>query len=162
LSPPTRQAGDSLQQFVRLAPVKTEPSPADLELTFGPKPLTLRPGAQGKEARWDVIQPAWLSGVDAAGLGLGNGREVPLGEADGLTLPFPSGAKATPPTKDGVLAVDWNNDHLTDFVLAGAGGLRFFRQEAGGKFKDVTESTKLPPEILKGDYFGAWAADVDL
>jgi Tfp pilus assembly protein PilF len=162
LSPPAFFAGDSLQQFVRLAPLKTDPSPPDTELTFEPKPLALRPEVSGKGKRWDVVLPAWLNGTDAPVALVANAQEVRRADGDGPVFAFPSGPKAVPPSMAGVLAVDWNNDHLTDFLLAGAGGLRFFAQEAIGKFADVSEGTKLPPAVLKGDYWGAWAADVDL
>ncbi len=82
-------------------------------------------------------------------------------DAAGLALPFPSGPQAMPPSIDGVLAIDWNNDELIDLVFAGAGGLRFFKHTEKG-YSDITVSTKLPPEILKGDYHGAWAVDVDM
>ncbi len=162
LNPPAGQAGDSMQQFVRLAPLRSDPSPPDTAMTFEPKPLALRPEVSGKGKRWDVILPAWLNGTDAPVVLVANAQEVRRADADGPTFAFPSGTKAVPPSMAGILAVDWNNDHLTDFLLVGAGGLRFFAQEANGKFADVTESTKLPPAVLKADYWGAWAADVDL
>jgi hypothetical protein len=50
---------------------------------------------------------------------------------------------------------------MMDFVLAGAGGLRFFQQGSDGGFADVTDATKLPSEILGMAASGAWAADID-
>ena len=46
--------------------------------------------------------------------------------------------------------------------LVGLAGLLFYQQEADGNFTDVTAKTTLPPEVLKGDYTAALAADVDL
>ena len=80
----------------------------------------------------------------------------------GPALAFPGGEKKTPPTAYGVLPVDWDNDFRTSLVLAGAGGLRFFRQDANHQFSDVTAKTGLDAATLSGDYFGAWAADVDM
>lgn len=158
LNPPVGQTGDALQQFVKLAPLRTAPSPPDVDLTFEAKPLPW----QVKDARWDVILPAWLNGTDAPVVLVANAREVRRTDGASPIFAFPSGANATPPTLAGVLAVDWNNDQLMDFVLAGAGGLRFFEQQEGGKFTDVTERTKLPASVLQGDLFGAWVADVDM
>ncbi len=67
-----------------------------------------------------------------------------------------------PPTVDGVLPVDLNNDELIDLVLAGAGGLRFYRHGGNKGFEDVTARTKLPAQLVAGDYHGAWAADIEM
>jgi hypothetical protein len=40
--------------------------------------------------------------------------------------------------------------------------LRFWQQQADGSFADVTTKTGLPQEILEGDYYGAWAADIEM
>ncbi|MFO0844884.1 MAG: FG-GAP-like repeat-containing protein [Gemmataceae bacterium] len=160
LDPGKGQNGRSLQQFVRLAPLKTEPSPPDLDLWFPAAKLLWRPEVDAGKERWDVIAPVWLNGNDTPAVMLANSREVRRGDAAGPALPFPSGGQ--PPTIDGVLAIDWDNDHATDFLLSGAGGLRFHKQESNASFKDVTDRTKLPADVLKGDYWGAWAADLDL
>ncbi len=46
-------------------------------------------------------------------------------------------------------------------MLAGAGGVRFLRQDSPPKFTDVTAQTKLPPSVLNGNYTGAWAIDIE-
>src|SRR5262249_3587198 len=58
--------------------------------------------------------------------------------------------------------LDWNNDFLMDLLLAGREGLRFYQQQKDGSFTDVTAKTGLPADVLKADYYGAWAQDVDL
>src|SRR5262249_25710318 len=60
------------------------------------------------------------------------------------------------------LVVDLDNDLRNDLVLAGAGGLRFYQQKADGSFADVTAQAGLAREVLEGNYYGAWAADVDM
>jgi hypothetical protein len=40
--------------------------------------------------------------------------------------------------------MDFNYDFQTDLVLAGAGGVRFMRQDSPAKFTDVTSQTTLP------------------
>jgi Tfp pilus assembly protein PilF len=162
LNPPAGRAGDSLQQFLRLAPLRTQPSPPDRGLKLVEKKILWRPEVVAKEARWDLILPCWLNGKDTPGVFVANAREVRRADAAGPAFPFPSGGKAVPPTPSGILAIDWNNDHATDFLLAGAGGLRFYEQKPDGSFADITDQTKLPPEVLRGDYYGARAADIDL
>ena len=58
--------------------------------------------------------------------------------------------------------MDWSNEFRTSLVLAGAGGLRFYRQGPDHSFTDVTAKTGLDAATLGGDYFGAWAADIDM
>ncbi|HLZ36001.1 MAG TPA: CRTAC1 family protein, partial [Nitrospira sp.] len=79
----------------------------------------------------------------------------------GPTLPFPGGASKTPPAPEGILGLDFNYDFKTDLVLAGAGGVRFFRQDSPSAFTDVTRATKLPAPALAAKYLGAWAADIE-
>ncbi len=59
------------------------------------------------------------------------------------------------------MPIDFNYDFKTDLVLAGAGGVRFFRQDSPQAFTDVTSQTKLPQTILDGSYTGAWAVDIE-
>ncbi len=91
-----------------------------------------------------------------------NAKEVRRLGAAAPGLPFPSGPEAVAPSGAGLLAFDWDNDLRTDLLLAGAGGLRFWQQQADGSFVDVSTKTGLPQEILDGDYYGAWAADIEM
>src|SRR5207253_7862554 len=110
----------------------------------------------------------WLNGEGAPVVFVANGKEVRRSGSKDPALRFPGGATATPPSLDGVLAIDWNNDQRNDLLLAGAGGLRFYQQDAKGNFADVTQKikiephAKLPKDILNGDYYGAWAADIEM
>src|SRR5439155_6625307 len=88
-------------------------------------------------------------------------RQVRRADAAGFARPFPSGDGAVAPTAHGVLAVDWDNGGRTGLVLAGAGGLRFWKNKWYG-WVDVTARTGLPADVLGGDYFGAWAADYEM
>lgn len=49
----------------------------------------------------------------------------------------------------------------TDLVLAGAGGVRLFRQDGPSAFTDVTAQTKLPKSVINAGYTGAWAVDIE-
>jgi hypothetical protein len=66
-----------------------------------------------------------------------------------------------PPQLRGVLAVDFNYDFKTDLVLAGAGGIRLFKQDSPNSFTDVTAQAKLSAALTNAAYTGAWAADLD-
>jgi hypothetical protein len=57
--------------------------------------------------------------------------------------------------------LDFNYDFKTDLVVAGAGGVRFWRQASPEKFTDVTAPSKLPSAIVNGRYLGAWAVDIE-
>jgi cytochrome c-type biogenesis protein CcmH/NrfG len=162
VGPDAQLEGEPIQQFLRLAPMRATASPPDTEMTFEAAPLPGPVAEAVAGARWDVILPVWLT-QDAEPVVLAaNGREVRRATGDAPPLEFPGGAKAVPPSARGVLPVDWNNDFRTDLLLAGAGGLRFYQQGENGRFTDVTAKTKLDQATLTADYFGAWAADVEM
>jgi Tfp pilus assembly protein PilF len=170
--------GTPLHDFLRLANPRSTPAPPDRNLAFVTEAL---PGLGLDKAHWDVVRGVWVlsekqraalfAGAFEAGAHIGqiepprptaclaNAREVLCGETK---IPFPGSPRAVAPSLAGVLAIDWDNDLRTDLVLAGAGGLRFWQQRADGTFADVTDKTDLPAELLTGDYYGAWAADIEM
>jgi tetratricopeptide (TPR) repeat protein len=177
--------GAPVQSFLRLRPPRPSPAPPDRELTFTPGPWAAAKPATGlDQARWDVLRVVWLvsdeqrtelqqlvsrggvyprpPGTFKPAVFLANAQEVRRADADTSPLPFPGGPKAVAPSAAGVLPVDWDNDFRIDLLLAGAGGLKFYHQQPGGSFADVTNKTGLPAEVIGGDYYGAWAADVEL
>jgi Tfp pilus assembly protein PilF len=185
LASPTALVGTSVQHFLRLQRPNSTPAPPERDLAFGVGPWTGRPAAVDR-GRWDVVRVAWrmseeerqamiaeaqlaTSGgpraradhVIETTLFVANAREVRRADADAPALEFPGGPNQVPPTAAGVLPIDWDNDLRTDLLLAGAGGLRFYRQRPDGTFDDVTQKTGLPEAVLTGDYYGAWAADLD-
>src|SRR6202035_547548 len=123
------------------------------------KPLEMVASDQGPDGRWDFIGAVSLSSEAPATVIVANGREVRL--ASGAQFPFPGGASNEPPLPEGILPLDFNYDFKTDLVLAGAGGVRFWRQDSPEKFTDVTAQTKLPSAIVNGPYRGAWAVDIE-
>ncbi|MDT4895294.1 MAG: hypothetical protein QOH25_371 [Acidobacteriota bacterium] len=141
-------------QFLRLENPVFTPAPPDEALTFNAEPI-----AEFQSGKWDWIGAISLDGEGAPVVAVANGREVRL--LSGATLPFPGGSNATPPTPHGILAVDFNYDFKTDLVLAGAGGLRFFKQDNPNSFTDVTAQTKLPASSLGLTYLDVWSADVE-
>ena len=155
--------GEPVEQFLRLKPMRATASPPDLGLTFDPA----SPPGDVTEAvarlAWDVTLPVWLTqGADPVPF-VANAAEVRPVSAAGPAIAFPGGEKKTPPTAYGVLPVDWNNDYRTDLLLAGAGGLRFYQQGGGRPLpRRHGENGPRAKTLLEGDYFGAWAADVDM
>ncbi|MFL5341168.1 MAG: tetratricopeptide repeat protein, partial [Gemmataceae bacterium] len=161
VAPNPNRVGESLQQFLRLAPLRTAPDPPDMGVTFTPEaPPNL--AADVPKERWDVALPVWLTGDGSPALFVANAQTARRADGPAPIMPFPSGAKKVPPSADGVLALDWNNDTRYDLVLAGAGGLKFWQQAADGAFADVTAKTGLDAATLNGDYYGAWAADYEM
>ena len=122
------------------------------------------------ETKFDLLKPDqtkkldWIGMVPLSGTGAPIGatataREVRL--ASGAVLSFPSGPNHTPPLPNGILPIDFNYDFKNDLVLAGAGGVRLFRQDSPSSFVDVTAAAKLSAAVINGDYTGAWAADIE-
>jgi tetratricopeptide (TPR) repeat protein len=161
LNPNPSAIGEPLQQFLRLAPLRTSPDPADTGLTFAEESPAGLPPEIAKD-RWDLAFPIWLTGEGPPALFVANAKTVRRADGAAPVLPFPSGPRQMPPTADGILPFDWNNDSRMDFLLAGAGGLMFWRQRSSGAFEDVTAKTELDAAVLNGDYFGAWAADIEM
>ncbi|MGO9438348.1 MAG: FG-GAP-like repeat-containing protein [Terracidiphilus sp.] len=149
------QPGDEAQpftHFVRLQTPAFAPAAPDMGLNFAVQPVALL----GSE-KWNWIGTVSLDGNGVPTIAAANGHEVLL--SSGAKLPFPGGKSA--PSPDSVLPLDFNYDFKTDFVLAGAGGVRFFRQDKPDRFTDVTAATKLPAKVVNAAYTGAWAVDIE-
>jgi hypothetical protein len=155
--------GRPVYDFIKLQPVQPTTAPADMDLTFQSEPLADKGSdANTERGHWSTIVPVWLTRESSPVIFLGNETEIRRLDDETFHEPFPSGVNKVPPTIHGVLPLDWNNDYRMDLLFSGAGGLRFLEQDEKGAFTDVTARTKLDPSILKGDYYGAWAADVDM
>ena len=154
--------GEPVERFLRLTPMRASPSLPDVGLEFEPaSPPGLVSDAVSR-ARWDMALPVWLTQDTEPVVFVANASQVRRAASDVPVLEFPGGAKAVPPTAHGILAIDWNNDFRTDLICAGAGGLRFFRQGDDGQFTDVTAKTGLDRATLTAEYFGGWAADIEM
>jgi tetratricopeptide (TPR) repeat protein len=141
--------GLPLRTFLKLTPPRHAPAPPDTELSFAPEPV-----ADAPAGRWDVAVPVWLTGKGAPVVFLGSAKEL-------RRVGSPAALPALPLAPDGVVPIDWNNDFRTDLLVVGK-GLLFYQQNPDGTFTDVTTKTKLPSDVLQGDYVAALAADVDL
>ena len=98
---------------------------------------------------------------------LDDSGQVRIIEADSKAVKIRDGARlefAGPgaPGRNSVLAADLNYDFKSDIVLANAAGIRIYLQQTLSQFEDITSRGKIPPDILKGNYTGAWAFDIDL
>jgi len=149
--------GEEAEPFTRLLKVEQPdftPAAADVALAFDVKPV-----AANDSGSWSWVGAIALGSEGKPVIAEANGKEVRL--STGALFVFPGGTANIAPTPDGILQVDFNYDFKTDLVLAGAGGVRFMRQDSPGKFIDVTAATKLPKNVLSAAYTGAWAVDIE-
>ena len=150
-------AGEELQpysRFLRIPSPEFKPAAHDAALGFDVHPVV-----EAGHGQWNWIGAIQLASTGAPTLAWANAKELHF--ANGATLSFPGGNSESPPTPEGVLQLDFNYDFRTDIVLAGEGGVRFYRQENEERFVDATDQTALPRAVLDARYQGAWAADID-
>lgn len=151
------QPGEDAEPFTKFLVLENPaftPAPPDEALAFQSEPIP-----EFQTGKWDWVGAISLNGESEPMIAVANGREVRL--ASGAMLPFPGRPEASPPKPHGILGADFNYDFKTDLVLAGAGGVRLFKQESSDKFTDVTAQTKLPANVINAPYAGAWAADIE-
>lgn len=153
LRPQPGEGAQPMTRLLRVANPPSTPAPADTALRFVPQ------AAPAAGQGWLWAGAINLNGADAPVLAWANASMLQL--ATGAQLPFPGGVSTQALLPESVLAVDFNYDFKTDLVLAGAGGVRLFRQEDAGHFTDVTAQTKLPAAVLNAPYTGAWALDIE-
>jgi cytochrome c-type biogenesis protein CcmH/NrfG len=152
-APPGEEA-EPFTHFLRLETPIFKPAAPDTAITFASQTIP-----NFGDAKWDWIGAVSLGSAGPPVVAVANGKEVRL--SAGAKLPFPGGVSATAPSPEGILALDFNYDFKTDLALAGAGGVRLFRQDSPAKFTDVTAQTKLPKPIINAAYTGAWAVDIE-
>ncbi|HEX7330000.1 MAG TPA: FG-GAP-like repeat-containing protein [Pyrinomonadaceae bacterium] len=154
IKPPPGEEATPFTSFLKLEAPEFRTAVPDTGLTFKPEPIS---AASSSPQAW--IGAISLSGAGAPVIATAAIDEIRL--SSGATVQFPSGTIRKAPTKDGILAIDFNYDFKTDLVLAGAGGLRFFRQDSPSAFIDVTADTKLSPATLNRYFLSAWTADIE-
>jgi Tfp pilus assembly protein PilF len=150
---PTEETGEPFERFLKMPMPNYQPAQPDEAISFNAEPI--RTG----EGKWNWVGAISLDGDGPPTVAVANGREVRVGN---VTLNFPGGAAATPPTIDGIIGFDYDYDFKTDILMAGAGGLRLYRQLSRDKFIDVKAKMGLPASLTDAVYAGAWAADIDL
>jgi Tfp pilus assembly protein PilF len=149
---PPGEVNEPFVRFLKLPSPSPSPAPMDDGLAFTMEPLPEFTGS-----KWSWVGAISLDGEGAPAVVAANAGQV---RVKGATLSFPGGTSATPPTADGILALDYDYDFKTDLALAGAGGFKLYHQDPTGEFTDV--SAKLPASITGGAYWGAWAADIEM
>jgi tetratricopeptide (TPR) repeat protein len=155
----TGEEAEPFTHFLRLETPVFAPAAADTALTFETKPLEIAALDKSAKERWDWIGSVSLSSEAPPTVIVANGREVRVGT--GAKLTFPGGTSNESPLPESILPIDFNYDFRTDLVVAGTGGVRFWRQESPEKFTDVTAQTKLTGAIVNASYLGAWAVDIE-
>jgi tetratricopeptide (TPR) repeat protein len=151
---PAGEEAQPFTHFVRLESPVFKPAPADVTLKFAAQPVV-----DAGNGPWNWIGAIQLGSAGVPAIAEANGRELHL--STGATLPFPGGPSSVPPSPEGILQVDFNYDFKTDLVLAGAGGVRLFRQDSPNAFTDITPQTKLQKSVTSAHYTGAWAIDIE-
>jgi Tfp pilus assembly protein PilF len=152
IKPPPGEEATPIRSFLKLEAPVFVAATADTGITFKSEQIS-----NTDQSFW--IGAISLSGSGAPVIATANDRGVRL--STGATLPFPSGKLLLSPGRKSILPIDFNYDFKTDLVLAGRGGVRFFKQETPSAFTDVTNESKLPAATLNRDSFGAWSADID-
>lgn len=147
---PATSVGDPFRRFLKLPSPSSEAAAPDTQLRFVPQPLPL---AASGAISW--IGSVHLGGESDSAVVWADDKSVHV--EGGAVLPLPSGGGRVT-----IAAADLNYDFKTDLVAATMAGLRIYRQESRQRFLDVTAEAKLPPQIQRGAYAGAWAADYDL
>ena len=153
---PRAEVGRPVVRFLVLKNPQPQPSAPDEALAFtvdaasDAAPGATWVGAVSLTGEGDpVIATAGPSGVRVASAG-----------ADATCRSWTSGAAAAP-GPDGVAVADLNYDFRMDLAVATGSGLCLLRQDANGRFSDVTIASKLPSTVLRAAASGVWPADVD-
>ncbi len=146
------EGAQPMSHFLRVANPSSRPAANDLQLTFSPQ--TVAPAGP-----WMWAGALLLNSEDPPVLGEADAAHLQL--SNGVVLPFPGGGSSSTLRPENILSIDFNYDFKTDLVLAGAGGLRFYRQDSPSAFSDVSSATRLPASVLNAPYIGAWAIDLE-
>jgi tetratricopeptide (TPR) repeat protein len=150
LEPNDSLQGEPIRTFQKLPPIQRSPAAPDSGLV-----MDVDASAKFPDGVWKSVVPVWMNAESPPVVVAANDSEVRIG---GREEPLASIEVA----RDGVVAIDWNNDMLTDLLLLGPGGLRFFQQGEKGQFEDVTVKTGLTDDVLKDRYATGLVADLDL
>ena len=153
IKPPPGEEAEPITHFLRMESPPLTPAAADTAITFQSEPLA------DAGTGWNLVRAISLNPAGRPTLIEANSQVVRLSAQ--TTLPFPGGPSKQPPSPEGILPIDFNYDFKPDLVFAGAGGVRFWRQDNPDRFTDVTALTKLPGNIINGVYTGTWALDIE-
>ena len=146
--------GAPLTQFVALAPLEPKAPPPDLKSTFKAQKVAIAPGIYGAARAFYASDKAPAQALYS------DGKTVYLAGGK-TTFSLPSSSASISATMGATMApLDWNSDFQTDLVTVGDRGARFY-QAQGANFNDATSKTNLRPDVLNGNYDGAYVADIE-
>jgi len=145
---PTELIAEPVQRFIALTPPSALPAAADANLRFEAEDLEA--AIQAVEMLFVAPDPA---GAAPAIYTRATEGLVPLGGGQAVGQ-FAMNPQGPGPTAHSVLSVDFDNDFITDVVLAGNAGVRVFLQTSPGTF------TAGPAE--KSPCFEVWGADIEM
>jgi cytochrome c-type biogenesis protein CcmH/NrfG len=151
---PVGQEGEVIPHFLRLPSPQAKPAAPDTALRFTVEQLAASGGP------WTWMNAVVLDSEGTPVVLLAHGHEVRI--MDGAGLRFPGGPEALPPSQDGIVGLDFNDDFKMDLAFAGAGGVLLWRQDSADTFTDVTAHMALPETVTNAPYTGVWTADLDL
>ncbi|HSO76530.1 MAG TPA: FG-GAP-like repeat-containing protein [Blastocatellia bacterium] len=151
---PVGEICEPIASLIKLPSPSPTPAPADDALSFAPQLVS-----NIEAANWGWVGLVHSGGGENPILAMANGRELRF--ANGSSFNFPGGSLASPPSREGILGLDFNYDFKTDIALVGAGGLRLYRQDSSSSFSDMTAATGLPALVTSASYAGVWAADLE-
>jgi tetratricopeptide (TPR) repeat protein len=144
--------GDPFLRFLKLPVPRVEAAPEDLTVAFSSTPLT---AIQGREVQW--MKAGWLDDSGKPSLFWADNSGLHVGDEKAL----PSGGSQVWSANSVALA-DLNYDFKNEIIAATGTGVRIYQEESPGNFSDVTSRWRIPNDVLKDSYTGAWPFDVDL
>jgi Tfp pilus assembly protein PilF len=161
VSTPRDEVGEPLVRLLALPNPEPRPAAPDEALQFAIEPIA---GLETPGTAW--VGPVWLNGEGRPAVAAADRQDLRFAAmATGPRTPplaiVTKGAAKVAPGPDGAATADLDYDFRTDVVFAGAGGLSFWKQDEGGRFRDVTAAARLPATLTGAPAFGVWAADVD-
>ena len=146
---PTELIAEPIERFLALTPLSATPAARDASLRF--ETQALEAAAPAVELLFVATDPA-AGGAPAIYTRAMDGL-VPVGGGRAVGQ-FPMNPQGPGPTAHSVLFVDFDNDFVTDVVLAGSGGVSVFLQTSPGMFS--------AGPVDKSPCFEVWGADVEM
>ena len=147
---PTAFVGEPFSRFLNLPTPVSQSAVADEGISFAEK---VPDGVAAGDVTW------------AGAMALDDSGKFYVVTADSSGVQIAGGARlaaAGSLGRNGVLGADLNYDFKTDLVIATSAGVYIYQQNDPSHFVDVMPRSKIPAEVRRGNYSGAWAFDVDL
>lgn len=161
--------GKPLERFAKLPNAPDTPAAPDMAIRFTPTtPYQTTDKLGPKDSRF--VAPFWANNTGNPGdpiqpyvmyFGRKGGSGQLHIEADAFRAAASSIIPPGTPGIHGLLALDFDYDLRADLLFATPQGLKLYLQPENGKFIDATAAMKLPADILRGSYVGAWGLDYD-